>query len=139
VDTQSSSNPYGTGLTATQTGYIRNPIPGNILANLPGYVPDPLGAKLLSYFPAAQKPGNVANNLTLAGQEPSYWDEYGIRVDHNINDNTNAYFRYSYKEEAKTGIAANWGSDPAGQGNQRPTTAGACGRGSRIFSAPPSP
>lgn len=120
VDTQSSSNPYGTGLTATQTGYIRNPIPGNILANLPGYVPDPLGAKLLSYFPAAQKPGNVANNLTLAGQEPSYWDEYGIRVDHNINDNTNAYFRYSYKEEAKTGIAANWGSDPAGQGNQRP-------------------
>ena len=109
-----------TGLTATQTGFIRDPIPGNILANLPGYSPDRVGAKLLSYYPAAQKPGNVANNLTLAGKAPTYWDEYGIRADHNFNDNTSAYFRYSYKEEAKTGVATNWGSDPAGQGNQRP-------------------
>jgi hypothetical protein len=114
------SNPYGTNLTATQTGFIRNPVPGNILSNIPGYAPDPVGAKLLSYYPAAQKPGNVPNNLILAGEAPTYWNEYGIRVDHNINDNTNAYFRYSYKEEAKTGAADNWGSDPAGQGNQRP-------------------
>jgi hypothetical protein len=109
-----------TGLTATQTGYIRDPIPGNVLSNLAGYVPDAVGAKLLSYYPAAQKPGNVANNLTLAGAAPTYWDEYGIRVDQNINNNTSAYFRYSYKQEAKTGAATNWGSDPAGQGNQRP-------------------
>src|SRR3984885_2795401 len=114
------TNPYGTNLTATTTGYIRNPIPGNILSNLSGYTPDPVGSKLLSYFPAAQIPGNVPNNLVLAGQSPTFWDEYGIRVDQNINDNTRAYFRYSYKEEAKTGIAANWGDDPAGQGNQRP-------------------
>ena len=115
-----ATNPYGTNLTATQTGFIRNPVPGNILSNIAGYAPDPVGSKLLSYFPAAQKPGNVPDNLILAGQAPTYWDEYGIRVDHNINDNTNAYFRYSYKEEAKTGAADNWGSDPAGQGNQRP-------------------
>jgi hypothetical protein len=38
------SNPYGTNLTATQTGYIRNPVKGNILSNIPGYVPDPVGA-----------------------------------------------------------------------------------------------
>ena len=114
------TNPYGTNLTATTTGYIRNPIPGNILSNLSGYTPDPVGSKLLSYFPAAQIPGNVPNNLVLAGEAPTYWDEYGIRVDHNINDNTRAYFRYSYKKEAKTGAADNWGSDPAGQGNQRP-------------------
>ena len=62
----------------------------------------------------------MPNNLVLAGEAPTYWNEYGIRVDQNINSNTNAYFRYSYKEEAKTGTAANWGSDPAGQGNQRP-------------------
>jgi hypothetical protein len=114
------TNPYGTNLTATTTGYIRNPIPGNILSNLSGYTPDPVGSKLLSYFPAAQIPGNVPNNLVLAGEAPTYWDEYGIRVDQNINDNTRAYFRYSYKKEAKTGAADNWGSDPAGQGNQRP-------------------
>jgi hypothetical protein len=49
------TNPYGTGLVATTTGYIRNPIPGNILSNIAGYTPDPVGAKLLSYFPAAQR------------------------------------------------------------------------------------
>ena len=73
-----------------------------------------------SYFPAAQKSGDVANNLILAGQAPTYWNEYGIRVDQNFNPNTAGYFRYSYKQEAKTGAANNWGSDPAGQGNQRP-------------------
>jgi hypothetical protein len=121
TDTYNSvTNPYGTNLTATQSGYVRNPVPGNILSNIAGYVPDPVGAKLLSYFPSAKVPGNVSDNLVLAGQAPTYWDEYGLRVDQNFNDNTSAYFRYSYKEEAKTGYATNWGSDPAGQGNQRP-------------------
>ncbi|MGA3034224.1 MAG: carboxypeptidase-like regulatory domain-containing protein [Terracidiphilus sp.] len=120
-DTYNSvTNPYGTNLVATQTGYIRNPVPGNILTNISGYAPDPVGSKLLSYFPAAKTPGNVPDNLILAGEAPTYWNEYGIRVDHDINSNTNAYFRYSYKQEAKTGAADNWGSDPAGQGNQRP-------------------
>jgi hypothetical protein len=115
-----TTNPYGTGLVATQTGFIRNPVPGNILSNITGYTPDVVGAKLLSYFPAAQKPGYVGNNLILAAEAPTYWDEYGIRVDQNFNTNTTGYFRYSYKEEAKTGTPAAWGSDPAGQGNQRP-------------------
>jgi len=129
------SNPYGTNLTATQTGHIRNPVKGNILSNIAGYTPDAVGAKLLSYFPAAQKPGYVGNNLILAAAAPTYWDEYGIRVDHNINDNTNAYFRYSYKEEAKTGTPAAWGSDPAGQGNQRPNNRWGMWAGlTRIFS-----
>ena len=120
LDAKSAANPYGTNLIATQTGFIRNPVPGNLLSNIAGYVPDAVGAKLLSYFPAAQKSGYVSNNLILAAEAPTYWNEYGIRVDHNINDLTNAYFRYSYKEEAKTGTPAAWGSDPAGQGNQRP-------------------
>jgi len=124
-----------TGLTASQTGYIRDPIPGNILSNLAGYVPDAVGSKLLSYYPKAQKSGDVADNLTLAGAAPTYWDEFGIRADHNINDNTRAYFRYSYKREAKTGTATNWGSDPAGQGNQRPNNRWGMWAGlSRIFS-----
>jgi hypothetical protein len=119
-DTKTAANPYGTGLVPTQTGFIRNPIPGNILSNIAGYTPDAVGSKLLSYYPAAQLPGNVSNNLTLAGKAPTYWDEYGIRVDHNINDNTSAYFRYSYKQEQKTGVAATWGDNPASQANVRP-------------------
>lgn len=122
-DTKSAANPYGTNLVATQTGYIRNPIPGNILSNIAGpstYTPDPVGAKLLSYYPAAKTDLPVANNLVVSGTAPADWKEYGLRVDHNIDDNTRAYFRYSYKQEYKTGAAPDWGSDPAGPGNIRP-------------------
>ena len=135
-DTYNSvTNPYGTNLVATQSGYIRNPIQGNKLSNIAGYVPDPVGSKLLSYYPAAQKPGNVANNLILAGNSPTHWDEYGIRVDQNFNANTNGYFRYSYKQEAKTGAAASWGADPAGPGNERPNNRWGMWAGlTRIFS-----
>ncbi len=119
ADTQSASNPYGTGLVATQTGYIRNPIPGNILKNLPGYSPDAVGAKLLSYYPAA-KTSTLSNNLVVSGSAPAHSTEYNVRVDHNITSNARAYFRYAYKQDYKTGAAADWGSDPAGPGNSRP-------------------
>ena len=118
-DTPSPSNPYGTGLTAKQTGYIRNPIPGNILANLAGYVPDPVGAKLLSYYPCPTCTG-TGNNYTVSAAAPANSDEFSIRVDQNFNSALTSYFRYSYKKEEKTGAAATWGSDPAGSGNQRP-------------------
>src|SRR5208337_67458 len=118
-DTMTASNPYGTGLTATSNGYIRNPIQGNILSNLAGYTPDAVGAKLLSYYPTSKGSG-LTNNLVVSGTAPAHSDEYNIRVDHNIDSTSNAYFRYSYKEEFKTGAAADWGSDPAGPGNARP-------------------
>ncbi len=119
VDTQSPANPYGTNLMATQTGYIRNPIPGNILANLPGYTPDPVGSKLLSYYPCPDCTG-TGNNYVVSGAAPATSNEYSIRVDQNFTALTTGYFRYSYKKEEKTGAAAVWGTDPAGQGNQRP-------------------
>jgi hypothetical protein len=114
------TNPYGTGLVATATGSIRNPIPGNKLSNLAGYVPDKVGAKLLSYYPAAQIQGNVGSNLVLAASAPTTSAEYGIRVDQNFNTDLSGYFRYSYKQETKVSEADNWGSDPAGPGNTVP-------------------
>jgi hypothetical protein len=119
ADIKTASNPYGTGLVATQSGFIRNPIPGNVLSNLAGYVPDAVGAKLLSYYPAAGGTG-LANNLIVSGTAPAHSNEYNIRVDHNINSSSRAYFRYSYKEEFKTGAASDWGNSPAGPGNARP-------------------
>lgn len=99
--------------------YVRDPIPGNILSNLSNYAPDPVGAKLLSYYPKTSQSG-LANNLIVSASAPAISNEYLIRVDHNISNAARAYFRYSYKKETKTGSAANWGSDPAGPGNQRP-------------------
>ncbi|HEY1649839.1 MAG TPA: carboxypeptidase-like regulatory domain-containing protein [Terracidiphilus sp.] len=119
VDAKTATNPYGTNLMATQTGSIRNPIPGNVLSNLAGYVADPVGAKLLSYFPCPTCTG-TGNNYTVSGAAPANSDEYNIRADQNFNSNMNGYFRYSYKNEEKTGAAAAWGADPAGPGNQRP-------------------
>src|ERR1035437_10210464 len=108
-----------TGLTATQTGYIRDPIKGKVLSNLAGYTPDTVGAKFLSSYPKATGSG-LSNNLIVSGTAPAHSSEYNVRADHNINDNARAYFRYSYKQEEKTGAADDWGSDPAGPGNQRP-------------------
>jgi hypothetical protein len=108
-----------TGLTATQTGYIRDPIKGNLLSNLPGYTPDTVGAKLLSYYPCPTCTG-TGLNYTVSGSAPAHSNEYSIRADQNIDSNLNAYFRYSYKQEEKTGAANDWGSDPAGPGNARP-------------------
>jgi hypothetical protein len=123
-----------TGLMATQTGYIRDPIAGNILANLSGYTPDAVGAKLLSYYPKATGSG-LSNNLVVSGTAPAHSSEYNIRVDHNINTNARAYFRYSYKQEEKTGAADDWGADPAGPGNQRPNNRWGMWAGySQIFS-----
>jgi hypothetical protein len=101
------------------TCWIRNPIQGNILSNLAGYTADAVGAKLLSYYPGATGTG-LSNNLIVSGAAPAHSDEFTIRADHNITDKARAYFRYSYKKEEKTGAANNWGSDPAGPGNQRP-------------------
>ena len=134
ADIQSASNPYGTGLTANTTGYIRNPIPGNLLTNLAGYTPDPVGAKLLSYYPCPTCTG-TANNYTVSGAAPANSDEFSIRVDHNFDSAFNGYVRYSYKKEEKTGAAATWGSDPAGPGNQRPNNRWGLWAGlTRIFS-----
>ena len=123
-----------TGLVANKTGYIRDPIPGNILQNLPGYVPDKIGAKLLSYYPEPTKAG-LSNNKFASGSAPAESKEYLIRVDHNINDHSNAYFRYSYKQEYKTGEANDWGDNVAGPGNTRPNSRWSMAAGiSEIFS-----
>jgi hypothetical protein len=116
------------------TCYIRDPIPGNVLSNLAGYSPDTVGAKLLSYYPKTSKSG-LSNNLIVSASAPAVSDEYLIRADHNISNSSRAYFRYSYKKESKTGSADNWGSDPAGPGNNRPNNRWGMWAGlSQIFS-----
>jgi Carboxypeptidase regulatory-like domain len=107
-----------TGLVATQTGYIRDPIPGNNILNV-GSI-NPIAATLVNYYPAAAN-GNLTNNFSASGTAPARSNEYLIRVDHNINDSARVYFRYSYKQEFKTGTPDYWGSsNEAGPGNARP-------------------
>ncbi|MGD0442323.1 MAG: carboxypeptidase regulatory-like domain-containing protein [Edaphobacter sp.] len=107
-----------TGLIATGTGYVRDPIKNNNITTLQPI--DPTAAKIISYYPASTGSG-ISNNLFVAGTAPAHSNEYMARVDHNITDSARAYFRYSYKEEFKTGTPDYWGSNnPAGPGNARP-------------------
>ncbi len=103
-----------TGLVATQSGYIRDPILNNNVAALGSF--DPVGVKLISYYPAATSSG-LSNNLTVTGNAPAASNEYTLRLDHNINDASRYYARASIKMEYKTGEPAYYGSsNPAGPG-----------------------
>jgi Carboxypeptidase regulatory-like domain len=103
-----------TGLIATKTGFIRDPIAGN---NLAGRI-DPVAANIIkgNYWPAPTN-GGLANNYTTAAAAPANSDEYSIRVDHNLSDVSRIYARYSHKSERKTDSPNFFGfSDPAGPG-----------------------
>ena len=107
-----------TGVIATQTGDIRDPIANNDITTVGPL--DPIGSKLISYYPNPTGSG-LTNNFFGSGTAPAHSNEYLIRVDHNINSASRVYFRYSYKGEFKTGNPDYWGaSDPAGPGNGRP-------------------
>jgi Carboxypeptidase regulatory-like domain/TonB dependent receptor len=107
-----------TGLVATGTGLVRDPIKGNNVTNLQAI--DPTAAKIISYYPKPTGSG-ISNNLFVAGTAPANSNEYLIRVDHNLTDSIRGFFRYSYKQEFKTGTPDYWGSsNPAGPGNARP-------------------
>ena len=107
-----------TGLVATKTGYIRDPIANNDITTLGPL--DPTGAKLVGYYPTPTGSG-LTNNFCASGTAPAHSNEYLVRVDHNIKDSSRLYFRYSYKQEFKTGTPDFWGSyNPAGPGNGRP-------------------
>ena len=107
-----------TGLVATKSGYIRDPIAGNNVAALGPF--DPIAVKLLGYYPTPTNSA-LSNNFFGSGAAPADSDEFLGRVDHNISDRTRVYFRYSYKREVKTGNPDFWGAnDPAGPGNNRP-------------------
>ena len=107
-----------TGLIATNTGLVRDPIKNNVVTNVQPI--DPTAAKIISYYPKPTGSG-VSNNLFVAGTAPANSDEYLIRADHNLTDSIHGFFRYSYKKEFKTGTPDYWGSsNPAGPGNARP-------------------
>jgi hypothetical protein len=107
-----------TGLIATKTGFIRDPIAGN---NLAGRI-DSVAANIIkgNYWPAPTN-GGLANNFSTAAAAPADSDEYSIRVDHNLSDVSRIYARYSHKSERKTDSPNFFGfSDPAGPGVTAP-------------------
>jgi hypothetical protein len=92
-------------------GVVRDPYEGNIITNI-----DPLASKLATgnYWPAPKNPSSLYNfNTTVSA--PTTSNEWGIRIDHNINANNRIYGQYSNKHEGKVQTGAFYGpTDVAG-------------------------
>jgi len=104
-----------TGLTATQTGYIRDPFPGNIIPpNLLDKIAE--GVATGKYWPSPTN-NNLINNFTEAAAAAAHSNEYSVRIDHNFSDNDRFNARWSQKYESKINYPTYYGtSDEGGPG-----------------------
>jgi hypothetical protein len=103
-----------TGITATASGYIRDPFPGNVI---PPNRFDNVAKDMLQYWP---KPTSSAltNNYAIAMTIPTTTNRFTVRVDQNISDRARMFSRYS-REWIALGVQAELygANDPGGPGN----------------------
>jgi hypothetical protein len=100
------------GPHAGQTVTIRDPYPGNTIPSS-GVGAIDARAKVFAtgnYWPGAQNPGSQFN-FNVSASQPTDSNEYGIRIDHNINQATRIYGRWSQKYETKSGTPAYYGAN----------------------------
>jgi Carboxypeptidase regulatory-like domain/TonB dependent receptor len=108
-----------TGLTATKSGFIRDPFPGNMI---PSNLMDTIAKSIATgnYWPNPTN-GNLINNFAQASSASAHSDEYSIRIDHNFTDNDRFTARWSQKYESKVNSPTFYGaSDPGGPGVTAP-------------------
>jgi len=86
-----------TGLTATQSGFVRDPLVGNII---PEGLRDPVARNLLQYWPNPTG-GGLVNNYTASGGAPVGVDKYTVRVDHVISNRSRMFARWSQERQFK--------------------------------------
>lgn len=101
-----------TGLTPGQTGYIRDPIQGNVI---PAALMDKIASSIAagSYWPTPTS-SSLLNNFTAASSAAAHSDEYSGRVDHNFTDNDRLFVRWSQKYETKINFPTYYGASDAG-------------------------
>jgi hypothetical protein len=87
-----------TGLTATQSGFIRDPFAGNMI---PSDMINSVSENLLQYWPNPTNSSTLVNNYTASGPAPVGADSYTVRVDHTISDKSRMFVRWSQKREFK--------------------------------------
>jgi hypothetical protein len=107
-------NPYSLS-NCPGGGQVRDPYPGNIIPTSgPGAI-DTLANKFATgnYWPAPKNAGGQFNFNTTASAATTS-NEWGIRIDHNINANNRIYGQFSNKHEGKVQTPAFYGNDVAG-------------------------
>jgi hypothetical protein len=107
-------NPYSLS-TCPDGSVVRDPYPGNVIPASGEGAIDALAQKFATgnYWPAPKNPGSQFNfNTTAAAATTS--NEWGIRIDHNINANNRIYGQFSNKHEGKVQTPAFYGDNIAG-------------------------
>ena len=101
--------------TAGQTVEIRDPYSGNKIPTTGVGAIDALANKIATgnYWPAPKNPGGGYNFNTVTSA-PTSSNEWGIRIDQNINTNNTIYGQVSNKHEGKVQTGAFYGNDVAG-------------------------
>ena len=113
--TQGQTDP-STGLVATNSGFVRDPFSGNII---PSGRFDPIAANIVAgnYWPTP----NNGNNFTSSAAAAARSNEYSVRIDHNLSENSRLNARWSQKFESKVNVPTYFGeSDPGGPGAINP-------------------
>jgi len=98
-----------------QTVSIRDPYSGNIIPTTGVGAIDALANKFATgnYWPAPKNPGGGYNFNTVTSA-PTSSNEWGIRIDENINAANKIYGQFSNKHEGKVQTGAFYGNDVAG-------------------------
>ena len=81
-----------TGLTATGTGYVRDPFPNN---QIPAGRIDPNAVKLLGLYPAPNGPG-VLYNYSIVKVDNNDTNTADMRIDQRFREQDQAFFHYDY-------------------------------------------
>ena len=98
-----------TGLVATQSGIIRDPIPGNIVSGMI----NPVANNLLQYWPAPTGSG-IVNNFTSSQGAPTEQNSYTGKINVNISDKSRLFARWSQKWEFKQLASPAYGVNDVG-------------------------
>lgn len=104
-----------TGLVATASGIIRDPITGNKISAI-----DPVAKNFIQYWPSPISAGTVSN-YTASGGAPTEQNSYTGRIDLSISEKSRLFARWSQKFEFKQLEGDFYGtSDVGGPGTKAP-------------------
>jgi hypothetical protein len=82
-----------TKYTASTTGYVRDPFPGNLI---PAKRVDPVAAGLLNLYPVPTINSSIYNNYTTNSFSRSDANQFDVRLDHHMSDRNQVFARFSY-------------------------------------------
>jgi hypothetical protein len=90
-------DPFSTRANAAGTGYVRDAFAGNVI---PASMRDPVAVAAMKYYPEANSAGlpvTGQNNFYKSGSAKLNYDNYDLRIDHNITNNQKFFARYSHR------------------------------------------